>query len=72
MGSGGFSCGDRISPDYPYQQRLWEHRMMCSMSRRGDCYDNAVIESFFHTLKVERVHWQDYESKQEAIEDVNS
>ena len=54
-----------------YQQRLWGLRMMCSMSRRGDCYDNAVIESFFHTLKVERVHWQNYATKQEAIEDVN-
>jgi transposase InsO family protein len=36
-----------------YQQRLQEHGMICSMSRKGDCWDNAVAESFFATLKVE-------------------
>ncbi|MCU1281218.1 MAG: Integrase catalytic region [bacterium] len=36
-----------------YQQRLQQHRMICSMSRKGDCWDNAVVESFFATLKVE-------------------
>jgi putative transposase len=36
-----------------YQQRLHEHEMICSMSRKGDCWDNAVVESFFATLKVE-------------------
>jgi len=54
-----------------YQQRLWRRGMMCSMSRRGDCYDNAVIESFFHTLKVERVSGRRYRTKQEAKEDIN-
>ena len=54
-----------------YQQRLWDRGMMCSMSRRGECYDNAVIESFFHTLKVERTDWQDYRTRQEAAEDLN-
>jgi putative transposase len=53
-----------------YQQRLWGRGMMCSMSRRGNCYDNAVIESFFHTLKVERVSWQDYATKEEATDDL--
>ena len=32
------------------------HGIVCSMSRRGDCWDNAVAESFFATLKVELVH----------------
>jgi putative transposase len=53
-----------------YQQRLWARGMMCSMSRRGDCYDNAVIESFFHTLKVEHVKWEQYRTRAEAKEDL--
>jgi putative transposase len=34
-----------------YQQALAHHHVRCSMSRRGNCYDNAVVESFFRTLK---------------------
>jgi transposase InsO family protein len=34
-----------------YQRELAAHRVRCSMSRRGNCYDNAVVESFFRTLK---------------------
>lgn len=36
-----------------YQERLQQHGIICSMSRKGDCWDNAVAESFFATLKVE-------------------
>jgi putative transposase len=36
-----------------YQQRLQQHGLVCSMSRKGDCWDNAVAESFFGTLKLE-------------------
>jgi putative transposase len=36
-----------------YQCRLDAHGIVCSMSRRGDCYDNAVVESFFATVKIE-------------------
>ena len=36
-----------------YQDRLRQHGMICSMSRKGDCWDNAVAESFFATLKLE-------------------
>jgi putative transposase len=36
-----------------YQRLLDAHGMTCSMSRRGDCYDNAVMESFFSTVKSE-------------------
>jgi putative transposase len=39
-----------------YQHALAGHGIVCSMSRRGDCWDNAVAESFFATLKVELVH----------------
>lgn len=41
----------------------WQHRdlirkygLVASMSGRGNCYDNALVESFFHTLKVESIH----------------
>lgn len=39
-----------------YQQTLAKHGIVSSMSRRGDCWDNAVVESFFASLKVERLH----------------
>lgn len=38
---------------HDYQELLNSHRMVCSMSRKGDCYDNAMMESFFATLKAE-------------------
>ncbi|HVX56875.1 MAG TPA: IS3 family transposase [Candidatus Saccharimonadales bacterium] len=41
-----------------YQQLLQEHQITASMSRRGDCYDNAMMESFHSTLKSELVHLQ--------------
>lgn len=49
-----------------YQALLSKHDMVCSMSRKGDCYDNAVVESFFHSLKVEQVHHDDYRTRAEA------
>ena len=39
---------------------------MPSMSRKGNAYDNAVAESFYHSLKVERVHRLRYRTRQEA------
>lgn len=39
-----------------YQTVLAQHGIVGSMSRLGDCWDNAVVESFFHSLKVERLH----------------
>jgi putative transposase len=38
---------------HDYQQLLSDHKMVVSMSRKGDCYDNAVMESFWSTLKTE-------------------
>ena len=41
-----------------------------SMSRKADCYDNAPMESFFHTLKTELVHHQHYATPEEARRDI--
>ena len=49
-----------------YQRRLQEHELLCSMSRKGECLDNAVAESFFGTLKTELVNDEDYRTKDEA------
>lgn len=49
-----------------YQQLLKSHELICSMSKRGDCYDNAVMESFFHSLKVEAIHHRDFRTRAEA------
>ena len=40
------------------------------MSRKGDCWDNAVAESFFGTLKTERVSWRSYRTREEAKRDI--
>ena len=53
-----------------YQQILKNHGFDCSMSRRGNCWDNAVTESFVSTLKRERVHHRKYRSRQEAHADI--
>ena len=44
--------------------------MKASMSRKGNCYDNAPIESFWGTLKRELVHHRNYRTRQEAIQDI--
>jgi len=49
-----------------YQKLLQSYDMICSMSRKGDCYDNAVVESFFHSLKVELVNHEDYRKRSDA------
>ena len=41
-----------------------------SMSRQGDCWDNAVVESFFGSLKQERVQWRSYQTRYEAQQDI--
>ena len=46
-----------------YQQRLRRAGFAISMSGRGNCYDNAVIESFFHTLKTELIHHERYDTR---------
>lgn len=49
-----------------YQAMLAEHKLTCSMSGRGDCWDNAVIESFWATLKTELVHHEQYATREQA------
>jgi transposase InsO family protein len=44
--------------------------MKASMSRKGNCYDNAPMESFWGTLKQELVHHRRYHTRQEAIQDI--
>ena len=51
---------------YDYQQFLKAHEITPSMSRRGNCYDNAVAESFFKTLKKELVRKQIFKTRDEA------
>ena len=50
-----------------YQKILKDHNMICSMSRKGNCYDNAVAERFFGRLKSEWVNHNRYQSRSEAI-----
>jgi transposase InsO family protein len=49
-----------------YQQLIKNNGLRCSMGRRANCYDNAAMESFFHTLKVELVHREHYTSRRLA------
>ena len=53
-----------------FRRLLKAHELKGSMSRKGDCWDNAVVESFFGSLKQERVQWRNYQSRYEAQQDV--
>lgn len=55
---------------HAYQAVVKRHGMTASMSRKGDCYDNAVVESFFHTLKTEHVPFQKYNTRADARRDL--
>src|SRR5687767_7357127 len=50
----------------PYQAILARHGLRCSMSRRGNCLDNAPMESFFGSLKTEHVHRARFRTREEA------
>jgi transposase InsO family protein len=54
-----YACGE-------YRDLLRSQGIECSMSRRGDCYDNAVVESFFKTLKAELVYHEHYATREQA------
>jgi transposase InsO family protein len=49
-----------------YQSLLADQRLICSMSKRGDCYDNAAMESWNHSLKVEAIHGEKFKSREDA------
>jgi putative transposase len=59
-----YACGE-------YRQVLESQGVRCSMSRTGNCYDNAVIESFFSTLKLELTYHQHYASREEACQSIH-
>jgi transposase InsO family protein len=53
-------CSDR------YRKLIKSYKLIGSMSRKANCWDNAIAESFFHTLKVELVHENKYKTREEA------
>ena len=55
---------------HDYQRLLKAHELRSSMSAKGNCYDNACAESFFHSLKVELVHGEIFETRQAMQEAV--
>ena len=55
---------------YDWQDFLKAHNLTQSMSRRGNCHDNAVAESFFQLLKRERIRRKVYQTRDEATADV--
>jgi len=55
---------------HQYRKLLKSNDFIGSMSKKGCCWDNAVAESFFGSLKQERVHWKNYPTRYEAQQDV--
>lgn len=55
---------------YVFQKLLADNKITPSMSGRGNCYDNAPVESFFGTLKTELVHHAVYRTRQESMTDI--
>lgn len=53
-----------------YRKLLNLHGLIGSMSKKGCCWDNAVAESFFGSLKQERVHWKNYDTRYDAQQDI--
>ena len=53
-----------------YRKLLLQNGFLGSMSRKGDCWDNSVVESFFGSLKQERVHWENYQTRHDAQQDI--
>jgi transposase InsO family protein len=54
----------------PYKRLLNGHGFVGTMNRKGECHDNAVVDSFFGSLKQERVHWRHYQTRYEAHQDI--
>ena len=55
---------------HDYQTLLTRTKMVGSMSRKGNCYDNAMVESFFGTLKTELVYYRQYATHAKARADI--
>ena len=56
---------------HEYRSLLRSYEMQASMSRKGNCYDNAPVESFWGTLKTELVHHRRYQSRAEAVREIS-
>jgi len=57
---------------HAYQQLLKRHGMVCSMSRKGNCWDNSPVERFFSSLKREWLTGNIYQNRESAIADNNA
>lgn len=53
-----------------YRKQLQARAITCSMSRKGNCWDNAVAESFFATLKVEFIHESMFRTRSQAVAEI--
>jgi putative transposase len=53
-----------------FQRLMQDNGVACSMSRSGNCWDNAAMESFFSSLKIERIRKKVYRSRDQARADV--
>ena len=51
---------------HEYRKLLNEHGLICSMSAKGDCFDNAAMESWNHSLKVEAIHGERFATREQA------
>ena len=51
---------------HQYQALLRKHNLICSMSKRGDCFDNAAMESWNHSFKVESIHNEKFTTREDA------
>ncbi|HSW71740.1 MAG TPA: DDE-type integrase/transposase/recombinase [Gammaproteobacteria bacterium] len=51
---------------HEYQKLLAENGFICSMSKRGDCYDNPSMESWNHSFKVEAIHGEKFQTRVQA------
>lgn len=49
-----------------FRRQLTQYRMLQSQSRKANCWDNACVESFFHTLKTEMIYHEDFETREQA------
>jgi putative transposase len=63
-------CTNQRGAGHEWQSFLKSHGLEGSMSRRGNCHDNAVAESFFQLLKRERIKKKSYGTREEARSDI--
>jgi putative transposase len=66
----GWSMSSKIKASKVYRRPINTHDFVGSMSKKVCCWDNAVAESFFGSLKQDRVHWRNYSTRFRAQQDV--